>query len=87
MVKKPKDGILGADEGHLAFFKGLEEEGKSGKDRRLSKLHVCIYVHICRTHASPSYLKFSLDFLSLGWANLLLAILAVYDSRNYGCFE
>lgn len=66
MVKKPKDGILGTDEGHLAYFKGLEEEGKSGKDRRLSKLHVCMYVHICRMHASLSTLKFSLD-ISISW--------------------
>lgn len=58
MVRKPKDGILGTDEGHLAYFKGLEEEGKSGKGRRLSKLHVCIYVRICRMHASLSTLKF-----------------------------
>lgn len=44
MVGKPKYGILGTDESHLAFVKGLEEEGKSGKDRRLSKPHVCMYV-------------------------------------------
>lgn len=50
MVKKPRDGILGTDEGQLP----LAEGGESGKDRRLSKLHVCMYeyVRICRMHAS-----------------------------------
>lgn len=91
MVKKPKDGILGTDEGHLAYFKGLEEEGKSGKDRRLSKLPVCMYIHICRMHASLFNFKvFSRhSYLLDGPIYLLaiLAILAIYDNRNCGCFE
>lgn len=67
---KPKYGILGTDESHLAFVKGLEEEGKSGKDRRLSKPHVCMYVCMyvltCTMHASPSTLKF-FSRLSVFW--------------------
>lgn len=48
MVKMPKDGVLGTDEGRLAYFQGLEEEGKSGKDNeRLSKL-CCM--HVCKLH-------------------------------------
>lgn len=74
MVKKPNYGILGTDDGHLAFFKGLEEEGKSGKGRRLSKLHVrmyafmhvCMYVHTCTMHASPSNFKV-FSRLSIFW--------------------
>lgn len=68
-------------------------EGESGKDRRLSKLDVCMYVRICRMRASLSTFKvFSRHFFLLDGANLyyspyLLAILAVYDNRNCGCFE
>ena len=39
--EKAKIWSLGTDEGYLAFFIGLAEEGKSGMDRRLFKLHVC----------------------------------------------
>lgn len=84
VVKKPKDGILGTVR-YVA-------EGESGKDRRLSKLDVCMYVRICRMHASLSTLRFSLD-ISIFWMGpiyyspYLLAILAVYDNRNCGCFE
>lgn len=31
MVKKPKDGILGADEGHLAFSRDWKKRGNQGR--------------------------------------------------------
>lgn len=57
-MKKPKYGLLGTDEGHLAFFKERGNQGRIG-----SYPTSCTYV---RCILCSSILKFSLDFLMYG---------------------
>ncbi len=91
MVKKPKDGIMGTDEGHLAYFKGWKKRGNQGRTGGYPNfLYACIYIYVgCMLAFST--LKFSLD-ISISWMGQsiyspILAILAIYDNRNCGCFE
>lgn len=66
MVKKPKDGILGTDEGHLAISRvGRRGEIREGQGGYPNFLYACMYIYVgCMLAFST--LKFSLD-ISISW--------------------
>ena len=51
MVGKPKYGILGTDESHLAFVKGWKKRGNQGRTGGYPNfiyacMYVCMYIHV-----------------------------------------